>query len=111
MNDYINKLLRQAFNVDKYGVSPFSRTSNTIIEVEKEEVPQKMGKKSKKTEEKTVNNVVEDNTINEDGIKVVKTVDCAFTFINTITQMEETFLINGALIQNNKQTNEVLIYN
>lgn len=46
-----------------------------------------------------------------DGIKVVKTVDCAFTFINTATQMEETFLINGALIQNNKQTNEVLIYN
>ena len=46
-----------------------------------------------------------------DGVKVVKTVDCAFTFVNTATQIEETFLINGALIQNNKQTNEVLIYN
>lgn len=72
MNDYINKLLRQAFNIDKYGISPFSQSSNTIVEVEKEEVPQKKEKKSKKTEEKTVNNVVEDNTINEDGIKVVK---------------------------------------
>jgi hypothetical protein len=65
MNDYINKLLRQAFNIDKYGISPFSQSSNTIVEVEKEEVPQKKEKKSKK-------NVVEDNTINEDGIKVVK---------------------------------------
>lgn len=65
MNDYINKLLRQAFNIDKYGISPFSQSSNTIVEMEKEEVPQKKEKKSKK-------NVVEDNTINEDGIKVVK---------------------------------------
>lgn len=36
MNDYINKLLRQAFNIDRYGISPFS---NNKVEIIKNEIP------------------------------------------------------------------------
>ena len=34
MGDYINKLLRQAFNIDKFGISPFMTRENIVVEEE-----------------------------------------------------------------------------
>ena len=70
MTEYVNKLLRQAFNVDKYGISPFSQapiettTQNTPI-VENEKV-KPVDVEVKKEEKETVINT------EEDGFKVVK---------------------------------------
>lgn len=37
MTDYINKLLRDAFNIDRYGTSPFSQQRLDVSESKKEE--------------------------------------------------------------------------
>lgn len=39
MNEYINKLLRNAFNIDRYGISPFSNNNVEIIKDEKPLTP------------------------------------------------------------------------
>ena len=39
MNEYINKLLRNAFNIDRYGISPFSNNKVEIIKDEKPLTP------------------------------------------------------------------------
>ena len=70
MTEYINKLLRQAFNVDKYGSSPFAQSPVTVIETPIP--PMEINKvetvkiEEKKEEKETIINT------EEDGSKVVK---------------------------------------
>ncbi len=51
MNEYINKLLRNAFNIDRYGISPFSNNKVEIIKDEKPLTPNETLVSKEKKEE------------------------------------------------------------
>ena len=51
MNEYINKLLRNAFNIDRYGISPFSNNKVEIIKDEKPLTPNETLVSNEKKEE------------------------------------------------------------
>ena len=71
MNEYINKLLRNAFNIDRYGISPFSNKKVDIIKEEKPLTPNETLISNEKKEE-GVKEEIKTSENENDEYKVVK---------------------------------------
>ena len=72
MNDYINKLLRLAFNIDRYGISPFSNNNVEIIKNETPLTPNKCVVSNEKKEEGIKEEEIKTPENENDEYKVVK---------------------------------------
>ncbi len=75
MTEYVNKLLRQAFNIDKFGVSPFNHTNienvNEKPPLTHEEVVEKKDTSVNEKKEKEVAEI-EESVILDNGIQFNK---------------------------------------
>lgn len=83
MGEYVNKLLRQAFNIDKFGISPFMTRENIVVE---EEYPT--------TEKKDV--IIEDTSNKEEEKKSEE---------NT-SEIEETITLDNGIHLNKIKKNK-----
>lgn len=72
MNEYINKLLRNAFNIDRYGISPFSNNNVEIIKDEKPLTPDETLVSIEKNEEGVKKEEIKNSENENDEYKVVK---------------------------------------
>lgn len=72
MNEYINKLLRNAFNIDRYGISPFSNNKVEIIKDEKPLTPNETLVSNNKKEEGVKKEEIKNSENENDEYKVVK---------------------------------------